>query len=1049
MYVTEAFAWFKGEQRATAEAVRLRTELSDALAEVARHQKLADTVTADMARLQMEVQRSEDRHSAASPMVSLNSIDPSTSPNGETLEELSRNHAHAEALWLKEKKELNAELSALREERELAKAHEELLRDQLKKELSSEVDHLESQLRAAREASQTSNVHTVEELNRLLSNHDIALAELENLRAELKLAQEEAAWLRADKNIAEEGAKVKAKIKAAAEAARQKELHELKEEKARLEEELEELRAEVQEQNHTGHPDDDHLRSHQREAPQNVPTFKDMYESAVKLQAKGKLTEAVPLCSAALTNMRETLGDDHTNTLLCMNTLATLLYGLGDYSTAEPLAEESYHGLRSKLGEKHKHTLTALVNLGMLLQALKQLDQAEALFREFFELREGILPDENHDTVRAMNSLSLLLQSQGKVAEAEPYCRRSLECMRETLGQLHPDTLQSISNLAMLLYGQGKLEAAEPYCYEALSGMRTTLGNTHMSTLASVSNLAMMLQAQKKLEAADPYCREALAGMRNTLGNTHSITLASVSNLAMLLYNRGQLEESEELYREAFETMRDSLGDDNSSTLGAMSNLAMLLQSRGSLDDAAVLFRDCLARRQRVLGDTHPDTIRSLNSLACLLQSQGKINEAEEIYRETFVLVQQRAEASAAEEVERYKERLSESSQSVRSDDLNNHGISREDSGMYANYDEEGLILKGTLSSSTLSSLNSEGDINEGTAVLTNLHSRRTTPVEISNAVGDMQSVLSSTSSTARLMMLASQSPKPVSQKKPAPPMQLIKCAHEKCRKKFTSLDRYITHLRDEHKDSKDVVDELVGRVTSVPTNSSTEKPHQQVSMALNPYAEKSEENIYFGCKYENCSHLFKSIIDRNAHERETHSNNHNCNASISSISSNSTGTGTSPLPIHDFMADVSANPLPCPDKSCKKTFKSSKDRNNHMKDAHGLVMRSGVLTPPPGLALFSSPVREGINDVVFQGTTNEKGSSLNTSGDSKQSSSQGRSRLALCPFAGCSKQCKSDAGLIDHIRKAHSAQVQNKQKTHRSGDTNKSSYSSYKTSNR
>jgi len=1071
----EAFAWFKGEQRATTEASRLRAELSDALAEVARLNKYADTVTADMARLQMEVQRSEDRHSAASPM------SPTPQPTAlhsspvldESVEELTRLHAHAEAVWLKEKKGLCEELTALREEKELLVSREDALRGQLKKDFSSQMEQLEAQLLEATEASQSANVNTVDELNRLQSNHDIALAELENLKEELKLAQEESAWLRADKDIAEEGAKVKAKITAAADAARQKDQMELREGMARLEEELSEARAQLEALGHSSRsqqPPSRQLQPRQQDASSTQerdegecsdPSFESMYDLVVRLQAKEKLAEALPICRDALAGMRGSLGDGHATTLVCMNTLATLHYGLGEYAAAEPLALESYHGMRSLLGKQHEQSLTSMVNLAVLWQALKKLDQAETLFREFFDLRDGVLEDVHPDCVRAMNNLSLLLQSQGKVTEAEPYCRRSLECMRETLGELHPDTLQSISNLAMLLYGQGKLEDAEPYCYEALSGMRTTLGNSHMSTLASVSNLAMMLQAQKKLESAEPYCREALAGMRNTLGNTHSITLASVSNLAMLLYNRGQLDESEVLYREAYETMLDSLGADDPSTLAAMSNLAMLLQSQGKLDDAATLFRDCLLQRQRVLGDTHPDTIRSLNSLACLLQSQGKISEAEDIYRETFVMVQQRAEASAAEEVERYKERMSESSQSGRSDDFSgkDSDIDQGES-MYVNYDEEGLILKGTLSNSTLNSLDSEEGV-EGTMPVANLnYSRRGTPGvygDVNSATGDSQSVLSSTSSTARLMMMASQSPKQAPVKKPVLPMQLIKCAHDKCRKKFTSLERYISHLQVEHKDSKEVVDKVIGlEMSPLSSDRGKNKPSRQAPVAtvMSPSVQKSEEHIYFGCKYDNCPHLFKNMIDRNAHEREAHANGINCNTSISSISSNSTGTATSPPPPRDFAKVVPPAALPCPDKSCKKTFKSAKDRNNHMKDAHGLVMRSGVVTPPPGLALFSPPP-PGLSgfcneEAVFQaagdrGAAGGRGSGLNMSGDSSRQASHTKPRLAVCPFAGCSKQCKSDAGLLDHIRKAHSTQAHGKQKSHRSPDVTKHGHTSHK----
>lgn len=609
---TEAFAWFKGEQRATTEANRLRTELSDARAEIERLNKYVDTVTTDMSDLQIEIQRSEDRNSATSPMAPLASSD--------QLEELSRTHAHAEAMWLKEKKEISAEVAhlrsevqrqrvteeaaaeerphtddlralretvaTLREEKEVLQNREDAIRFQLKRDYSSEIDQLQAQLHDARETEQSSNVHTVEELNRLQSNHDVALAELENLREELKLAQEESSWLRSDKVIAEEGAQVTAKIAAAAEVVRQRELLEAKEQGARLAEELDQARLQLAaavavvipppkgKEDEEGKEDENEEASPvtslssaggtspvrgtgghgtEEQTPVAVAqgSYTALYNLSVLLQSEGKLAEAVPHCREALLAMRAALGSDHADTLHCVNTLATILYGLGEYTAAEPLAFECYRGMSALFGLRHDSTLTSLVNLAILLQSLKKLDEAEPFFRDFFEKREGLLPDTHPDSLRAMNNYSLLLQSQGKCAEAEPFCRRSLECMRGELGELHPDTLQSIrwEKSYSQVYASSSCQLSIGCLYHVLLFYMLPCVRLRLSFCLSRcvffspanftciylhSNLAMLLYGQGKLEAAEPYCYEALSGMRTTLGNSHMSTLASVSNLAMM-----------------------------------------------------------------------------------------------------------------------------------------------------------------------------------------------------------------------------------------------------------------------------------------------------------------------------------------------------------------------------------------------------------------------------------------------------------------------------------------------------------------------------------
>ena len=222
--------------------------------------------------------------------------------------------------------------------------------------------------------------------------------------------------------------------------------------------------------------------------------------------------------------------------------------------------------------------------------------------------------------------------------------------------------------------------------------------------------------------------------------------------------------------------------------------------------------------------------------------------------------------------------------------------------------------------------------------------------------------------------------------------------------KKFTSINRYISHLRDEHKDPKMAQAVLEENSFDNKNYSSYSKQDLSVPSLI--------DNVFFGCKYNGCAQLFKNVVDRDIHIKEAHMDTENCNASISSISSNSTGTGTSPfpyrkpgfLPENELKAKKSASfrgskDYICFKDSCHKSFKTSKDRINHMKDAHGYVVRVENVTPPPGLEVLSPE------------SSVEKRIAVRDKKPVKET---------VCPFSDCKMECKTKSDLISHISSCH-----------------------------
>ena len=79
---------------------------------------------------------------------------------------------------------------------------------------------------------------------------------------------------------------------------------------------------------------------------------------------------------------RETLGNQHPDTLTSIGNLGVLLEEMGDPVAAELLSREALEASRETLGNRHPNTLsassTSYGNLGRLLKAKRELAAASA-----------------------------------------------------------------------------------------------------------------------------------------------------------------------------------------------------------------------------------------------------------------------------------------------------------------------------------------------------------------------------------------------------------------------------------------------------------------------------------------------------------------------------------------------------------------------------------------------------------------------------------------------------------------------------------------------
>jgi tetratricopeptide (TPR) repeat protein len=224
-----------------------------------------------------------------------------------------------------------------------------------------------------------------------------------------------------------------------------------------------------------------------------------------KLQAAGRLTEAIAAAEAMLKIERKVLPAGHDDILGSLDWLAGLYLERGDFAAARTTRQEALEILRKLHGATHWKVTDARL----------ALEDAERRVAMAGEQRQKLAESDRLN--REHNALYLA----GKYGEASTLARRELALRKEVLGRRHRDIAQSLNNLAYLLQAQGDYAAARPLYEQALAICKEALGERHPETATTLNNLAALLRSQGDYAGARPLHEQALAIRKEVLGQRH------------------------------------------------------------------------------------------------------------------------------------------------------------------------------------------------------------------------------------------------------------------------------------------------------------------------------------------------------------------------------------------------------------------------------------------------------------------------------------------------------------------------------------------------
>ncbi|MBR9842579.1 MAG: tetratricopeptide repeat protein [Rhodobacteraceae bacterium] len=180
------------------------------------------------------------------------------------------------------------------------------------------------------------------------------------------------------------------------------------------------------------------------------------------------------------------------NLAMAKNDYALTLYELGRLDEAETLFHEALEIDCTTIGDQHPDFAIHLNSLVVVLHAQGRLKEAEKLYRQAIKIDRGTIGERHPDYAIHLNNLSGIVQAQGRFEEAEELCNQSLDIGRATIGEAHPHYAIRLHNLALVVKARGRIDEAEELFKQALSIFRAALPPEHPHISSVEKHLAAL-----------------------------------------------------------------------------------------------------------------------------------------------------------------------------------------------------------------------------------------------------------------------------------------------------------------------------------------------------------------------------------------------------------------------------------------------------------------------------------------------------------------------------------------------------------------------------
>lgn len=231
--------------------------------------------------------------------------------------------------------------------------------------------------------------------------------------------------------------------------------------------------------------------------------------------------------------------------------------GLGSFEQAAKLLQQSLQTHRDTLGEDHLETLRTKYHLAALYSKTNQAGLALPLFENCVSARRRILGPNHVDTRMAMIYLAHTQNTLGHHSLAADTYLQNIDfenlSSRKSRTAIDETSLVALTGLATSLMMQGDWDVAAGLLDETIRLDRLVFGEEDARTLVAMHSYATCLRRLKHYAAAEPIHRQVATARSKAMGPLHPETLRAQYGIGITLWHQHRYEEAYNQFCELYQ----------------------------------------------------------------------------------------------------------------------------------------------------------------------------------------------------------------------------------------------------------------------------------------------------------------------------------------------------------------------------------------------------------------------------------------------------------------------------------------------------------------
>uniref|UniRef100_A0A7M5VC15 Nephrocystin-3 n=2 Tax=Clytia hemisphaerica TaxID=252671 RepID=A0A7M5VC15_9CNID len=317
-----------------------------------------------------------------------------------------------------------------------------------------------------------------------------------------------------------------------------------------------------------------------------------------------------------------------TETQLTIQKLsASSLFKQGKYIIARQTYEIILSEETETIGSEHSNTLLTNQQIAICYLWQGKYDIAKSILEKNLSKQNGVLGPLHVESLTTLHYIAVCHNEKGKYDKALKIHQEVLDKEIQVLGDHHPDTLTTKHNIGFCYDNMGDYEQALKIYQEVLDKRIQVLGDHHPNTLGTKHNIGILYRKKGDNEQALKIYQEVLDKEIQVLGDHHPNTLLTKHNIGICYDKMGDYEQALKIYQEVLDKRIQVLGDHHPDTLRTKNNISVCYDKMGDYKGALEIDEEVLKKRVEVLGPDHPDTNISRENLRI---ARNRIRKQEE-----------------------------------------------------------------------------------------------------------------------------------------------------------------------------------------------------------------------------------------------------------------------------------------------------------------------------------------------------------------------------------------------------------------------------------